>query len=259
MNRRVSILILLALSITIYVGTSGWPPLLDSSDAGHAEAAREMLQSHNWVILHIDGIRYLEKPSLHYWLVAASYEVFGVSAFSTRLPLAIFVVALVLMVYFFGRRWFGERAGFYAALLLGDARVGRGGHLLLVDFLDLFEEVVGLLFVGLTRGGVGFHVGLFAEQEVEIGHGVGVVRIQLNRMLEILHAIVDNRACLRNKIVTDGRRERVEFPYRLFSLQIVIGAQLRVCAEGDPIVDDANPIIGRGIAGLNLDVPLVVG
>ena len=118
MNRRVSILILLALSIGIYVGTSGWPPLLDSSDAGHAEAAREMLQSHNWVILHIDGIRYLEKPPLHYWLVAATYAVFGVSAFATRLPLALAVVGLVLMVYFFGRRWFGERAGFYAGLVI---------------------------------------------------------------------------------------------------------------------------------------------
>ncbi|HEV2616110.1 MAG TPA: glycosyltransferase family 39 protein [Candidatus Acidoferrales bacterium] len=118
MNRRISILVLLALSIGIYVGTSGWPPLLDSSDAGHAEAAREMLQSHNWVILHIDGIRYLEKPPLHYWLVAASYAVFGANAFATRLPLALAVAGLVLMVYFFARRWFGERAGFYAGLVM---------------------------------------------------------------------------------------------------------------------------------------------
>lgn len=118
MNRRISILILLLLSLGIYVGTSGWPPLLDSSDAGHAEAAREMLQTHNWVILHIDGIRYLEKPPLQYWMVAASYAVFGASAFATRFPLALAVAALVLMVYFFARRWFGERAGFYSGLVM---------------------------------------------------------------------------------------------------------------------------------------------
>ncbi|MGB7228650.1 MAG: glycosyltransferase family 39 protein, partial [Candidatus Acidiferrales bacterium] len=118
MSRRVSILILLALSAGIYIGMSGWPPLLDSSDAGHAEAAREMLQSHNWVILHIDGIRYLEKPPLQFWLVAASYALFGVTAFATRFPLALAVVGLVLMVYFFARRWFGERAGFYAGLVM---------------------------------------------------------------------------------------------------------------------------------------------
>ncbi len=118
MNRRISILILLVLSLGIYVGTSGWPPLLDSSDAGHAEAAREMLQTHNWVILHIDGIRYLEKPPMQFWMVAASYAVFGATAFATRLPLALAVVALVLMVYFFARRWFGERAGFYSGLVM---------------------------------------------------------------------------------------------------------------------------------------------
>jgi 4-amino-4-deoxy-L-arabinose transferase-like glycosyltransferase len=118
MSRRASILILLALAIGIYVGTSGWPPLLDSSDAGHAEAAREMLVNHDWIILHIDGIRYLEKPPLDYWLVAASYAIFGVNAFATRFPLALAVVGLVLMTYGFGRRWFGERAGFYAGLVM---------------------------------------------------------------------------------------------------------------------------------------------
>ncbi|MHB8485075.1 MAG: ArnT family glycosyltransferase [Candidatus Acidiferrales bacterium] len=118
MNRRLSIIVLLTLALGIYVGTCGWPPLLDSSDAGHAEAAREMLQTHNWIILHIDGIRYLEKPPLQYWLVAASYAVFGPNAFATRLPLALAVVGLVLMVYFFGRRWFGDRAGFYSGLVM---------------------------------------------------------------------------------------------------------------------------------------------
>ena len=118
MTRRTSILILLILAIGIYVGTSGWPPLLDSSDAGHAEAAREMLVYHHWVILHIDGIRYLEKPPLHYWLVAMSYAVFGIGTFATRFPLALAVVGLVMMVYAFGRRWFGDRAGFYAGLVM---------------------------------------------------------------------------------------------------------------------------------------------
>ncbi|HEV3254064.1 MAG TPA: glycosyltransferase family 39 protein [Candidatus Acidoferrales bacterium] len=118
MNRRFAILILLALSAGIYAGTAGWPALLDSSDAAHAEAAREMAQSGDWTILHINGIRYLEKPPLHYWLVAASYKLFGVSAFSTRLPLALAVVGLVLMVYVFARTWFGEKAGFYAGLVM---------------------------------------------------------------------------------------------------------------------------------------------
>lgn len=118
MSRKLSIFVLLTLSVGIYVGTAGWPALLDSSDSGHAVAAREMAQTGDWSVLHINGIRYLEKPPLHYWLVAASYKLFGVSAFSTRLPLALAVVGLVMMVYAFGRYWFGERAGFYAGLVI---------------------------------------------------------------------------------------------------------------------------------------------
>jgi 4-amino-4-deoxy-L-arabinose transferase-like glycosyltransferase len=118
MNRRVSILILLALSLSIYVGTAGWPALLDDADSAHAVAAREMLQTGDWAVLHINGIRYLEKPPLHYWLVAGSYALLGESAFSTRLPLALAVVGLVLMVYAFGRHFFGDRAGLYAGLAM---------------------------------------------------------------------------------------------------------------------------------------------
>ena len=118
MGRKLSILVLLVLSAGIYVGTAGWPALLDSTDAAHATAAREMAQSGDWAVNHINGIRYLEKPPLHYWLVATSYKLLGVSAFSTRLPLALAVVGLVMMVYAFGSHWFGERAGFYAGLVM---------------------------------------------------------------------------------------------------------------------------------------------
>lgn len=117
-SRRVALLVLLALSLGIYVGNAAQPALLDDADAGHAEAAREMLATADWTILHINGVRWMEKPPLHYWLVAASYALLGESAFTTRLPLALSVAGLVWMVYVFGRRYFGERAGFYSGLVM---------------------------------------------------------------------------------------------------------------------------------------------
>ena len=118
MSRRLSILLLLALSLGIFVGTAARPPLLDDADSSHAIASREMVQTGNWVVLHINGIRYLEKPPLHYWLVAASYKIFGATTFATRLPLALAIVGLVLMIYALGRQFFGERAGFYGGLVM---------------------------------------------------------------------------------------------------------------------------------------------
>jgi 4-amino-4-deoxy-L-arabinose transferase-like glycosyltransferase len=118
MKSRFHILILLALSLGVYVATAAQPALLDDADASHALVSREMLQRGDWVVMYQDGIRYLEKAPLHYWMVAVSYKLFGQGAFQTRLPLVMSVVGLVLMVYFFARRWFGETPAFYSGLVI---------------------------------------------------------------------------------------------------------------------------------------------
>lgn len=94
------------------------PALLDDVDTIHAEAAREMLQRHDWVTLYTNGLRYLEKAPLMYWLLATSYSVFGVSDWSTRLPLMLGVLALLLATYALGRSAFGEGGGLYSAVVL---------------------------------------------------------------------------------------------------------------------------------------------
>src|SRR5882757_9382433 len=116
------------------------PPLLDDADSVHAEVAREMLLRHDWVTLYANGIRYLEKAPILYWCIAASFKLFGVHTATARLPLAVTVLALTLIVEAFARRAFsspepsrsspepsrsspervesGNRAGLYAGLLL---------------------------------------------------------------------------------------------------------------------------------------------
>jgi 4-amino-4-deoxy-L-arabinose transferase-like glycosyltransferase len=111
--------------VVIYIGSLFQPPLMDDADTVHAEAAREMVETGDWVTLKINGgFRYLEKAPLMYWLVAASYKVFGVHDWSTRLPIALGMLALLLIVYRIGRRVFrqgnqGDEGGLYAALALG--------------------------------------------------------------------------------------------------------------------------------------------
>src|SRR5947209_3928374 len=103
----------------IYIGSIFQPPLLDDADTVHSEAAREMLSRHDWVTLHIDeGIRYLEKAPLMYWTIAASFKIFGVRDWAARLPIALGMLVLVLIVYRLGRRVYGEEGGFYSALVL---------------------------------------------------------------------------------------------------------------------------------------------
>lgn len=110
--------ILFCLWVLIYVSTIFTPALLDDADTVHAEAAREMLVRHDWVTLYANGVRYLEKAPLMYWGVAGSFQIFGVHEWSARLPLILGVLALLVAAYLLGRRIYGERAGFYSALVL---------------------------------------------------------------------------------------------------------------------------------------------
>lgn len=97
------------------------PPLLDDVDGIHMEAAREMAVRHDYVTLYVDGIRYLDKPPLPYWLGAFSIGIFGQHDWAVRLTLALAVLVLVLYLYWFISRQFGERAGLYSACALATA------------------------------------------------------------------------------------------------------------------------------------------
>jgi 4-amino-4-deoxy-L-arabinose transferase-like glycosyltransferase len=103
------------------------PPLLDDADSVHAEVAREMLLRHDYVTLYANGIRYLEKAPLLYWSMAATMRLFQLCgatspqalAVAARIPLALTILALALLLEAFARRLFGTaRAGLYAALIL---------------------------------------------------------------------------------------------------------------------------------------------
>ena len=92
------------------------PPLLDDVDASHAQVAQHMLESGDWVTMKLDGIRYLEKPPLPYWLDAIGYWIFGQNVFATHLPNALAILGLAWLAWLWTSRAWGARAGFYAAL-----------------------------------------------------------------------------------------------------------------------------------------------
>ena len=76
--------LLLLVFAAVHVAALFAPPLLDDADATHAIAAQHMARSGDRVTLKLDGIRYLEKPPLPYWLAAADYHLFGYNVFATH-------------------------------------------------------------------------------------------------------------------------------------------------------------------------------
>ena len=109
-------LLLAAIFAAVQFASLFSPPLLDDADASHAQAAQHMAQSGDLLTLKVNGIRYLEKPPLPYWLDAALYRVFGENTFATHLPNALAMLGCAWLGWLWASRAWGARAGFYAAL-----------------------------------------------------------------------------------------------------------------------------------------------
>ncbi len=111
-----TLLLLSGLWVIIFFASLFAPPLLDDADSTHANAARHVALTGDLVTLHVNGIRYLEKAPLPYWLVALSFRIFGFNTFAAHLPQAIAVLLLALLGYRWSRQAFGDRAAFYTGL-----------------------------------------------------------------------------------------------------------------------------------------------
>ena len=112
-------LIVLVLAAAVFLGCIISPPaLMDDVDAVQASIAHTMLATGDWVTPHLDGVKYFEKPPLKYWIIATAFKAFGVHDYVARLPLALVDVLLCWLVFRMGVWAFGERAGFFAGVML---------------------------------------------------------------------------------------------------------------------------------------------
>jgi 4-amino-4-deoxy-L-arabinose transferase-like glycosyltransferase len=113
------VVVLFAAGIIFITGVISPPSLMDDVDAVEAQIARNMLTSGDWVTARINGVIYLEKSPLEYWIIAETYKVFGVHDWAARTPIALTAIVLTLLTAYFGRWAFGNRTGFYAGLAMG--------------------------------------------------------------------------------------------------------------------------------------------
>ncbi len=91
---------------------------MDDVDAVQAQISRNMLDSGDWVTARLDGVAYLEKSPLKYWMIAGAFRILGVHDWVARLPVALSAVLLCWLAYRMGWWAFSRRAGMYAGLAL---------------------------------------------------------------------------------------------------------------------------------------------
>lgn len=107
-----------AVLLVCFLAATGARPLNVPDEGRYAEVAREMLRSGDLVTPRLDGVPFLDKPPLFYWLEAASFAAFGVHPWSARLVTALLGFAGCALVYAAGSRLYGRRAGLLGALVL---------------------------------------------------------------------------------------------------------------------------------------------
>ncbi|HJY06607.1 MAG TPA: glycosyltransferase family 39 protein, partial [Bryobacteraceae bacterium] len=91
---------------------------MDDVDSVQAQIARNMLSSGDWVTATLDGVRYLEKAPLWYWMIAVCFKVFGVHDWVARIPVIFSCVLLTWLTARMGRWAFSPQAGFYSGLVI---------------------------------------------------------------------------------------------------------------------------------------------
>ncbi len=140
--------LLTSAGLVLFFWRLGAPGLMDPDEGRYAEIAREMLLLKDWLIPHLNLAPYLEKPPLVYWLTSLSFAAFGQSEWAARLPAALAALAGVYLAYWLGRVLWGERQGFWGAMVLATG----AGYIVLARILTLDMVFTLFLNLGLALG-----------------------------------------------------------------------------------------------------------
>jgi 4-amino-4-deoxy-L-arabinose transferase-like glycosyltransferase len=153
-------LLVLALAVlVVWFSNLDYRKLIKPDEGRYAEISREMAASGDWVTPRLNGIKYFEKPPLHYWAGATALTLFGQHEWAARLWSALTGVLGIALAWYAGRRVFGQTTGLYAAVVLGSSLLYVVvGHLNTLDMgltLFLFVALCALLLA--QRDGASAH------------------------------------------------------------------------------------------------------
>jgi 4-amino-4-deoxy-L-arabinose transferase-like glycosyltransferase len=111
-------LVVTCVAAIVLLTNLGAPRLWDRDEPRNARCAVEMRERGDWIVPTFNGELRAHKPVLLYWLMCASYEVFGETEFAARLPSAMLGMATALATLAMGWRLFSPRAGLLAGIVL---------------------------------------------------------------------------------------------------------------------------------------------
>jgi 4-amino-4-deoxy-L-arabinose transferase-like glycosyltransferase len=130
--------LLLGIFYALWIGSH---PLFTPDEGRYSEVAREMVVTGDYVTPRLNGVAFLDKPALYYWLQASAIKVFGLTEAALRFWPAVLGILSMLVTYITGRLLFSRRAGLMSAIILATSPLYYGG----AHYANLDLEVASLV------------------------------------------------------------------------------------------------------------------
>lgn len=109
---------LLLLTLPLLLTGNGHDSLLPHDEGYYAIQARWILETKNWLAPQFWGTAIYDRTIGLQWLIAISYQLFGISEFSSRLPSLISCIICILLTYEIGKITVNKQVGWLAAFIL---------------------------------------------------------------------------------------------------------------------------------------------
>ncbi|MDR3478515.1 MAG: glycosyltransferase family 39 protein [Gammaproteobacteria bacterium] len=146
------LIVLLGLFYAIWIGSHA---LVTPDEGRYSEVAREMVVSGDYITPRLNGVAFLDKPVLYYWLQASAIKMFGLAEWSLRFWPALIGILGCLVTYITGRVLFDRRTGILSAIILATSPLYYGGS----HYTNLDLEVASLISNSLLCFIAAMHAG----------------------------------------------------------------------------------------------------
>lgn len=144
LSRQTRLGLLLA-GLFCFIVFAGLHPLAVPDEGRYPDIARLMLQHRQFILPELNGVPFLHKPILYYWMESASLAIFGITPWAARLPGALMGLAGCIMLFVATRRLFDERTALRATLILASAPL----YFLSSQYADMNIQVAVLISASL--------------------------------------------------------------------------------------------------------------
>lgn len=120
-------LLLISIVLAVFYGIwLGSHALFTPDEGRYSEIAREMIVTGDYITPRLNGVTFLDKPVLYYWLQVSAIKLFGLNEWALRFWPACFGILGCLTTYLAGYLLFNRRTGMIATVILATSPLYYG-------------------------------------------------------------------------------------------------------------------------------------